>query len=245
MKPYHHIPIRDNREPLVTIPHAFPRVNPHPYASIGAPYGDRSPYFVRESVLAGLVQAQDELQRHQPGWKILIFDAYRPIAVQHFMVDYTLRQVAQEQGLQVEALTDAQRTALLERVYEFWAVPSSNPATPPPHSTGAAVDITFVDANLHEVDMGSPIDELSERSHPNYTTAQLQRADLSPAERSYLETIHQHRLLLRQIMESAGFCQNPNEWWHFSLGDQMWAWLQGGDGSASPEENRCAHYGAV
>jgi D-alanyl-D-alanine dipeptidase len=25
-------------------------------------------------------------------------------------------------------------------------------------------------------------------------------------------------------MESQGFAQHPNEWWHFSYGDQLWAW---------------------
>jgi D-alanyl-D-alanine dipeptidase len=25
-------------------------------------------------------------------------------------------------------------------------------------------------------------------------------------------------------MASAGFVQHPNEWWHFSWGDQLWAW---------------------
>ena len=29
-------------------------------------------------------------------------------------------------------------------------------------------------------------------------------------------------------METAGFAQHPNEWWHFSLGDQLWAWRTGG-----------------
>jgi D-alanyl-D-alanine dipeptidase len=26
-------------------------------------------------------------------------------------------------------------------------------------------------------------------------------------------------------MMEAGFRRNPGEWWHFSMGDQMWAWL--------------------
>jgi D-alanyl-D-alanine dipeptidase len=28
-------------------------------------------------------------------------------------------------------------------------------------------------------------------------------------------------------MAAAGFARHPNEWWHFSLGDQLWAWSQG------------------
>ena len=25
-------------------------------------------------------------------------------------------------------------------------------------------------------------------------------------------------------MKFSGFVQHPNEWWHFSYGDQLWAW---------------------
>jgi D-alanyl-D-alanine dipeptidase len=28
-------------------------------------------------------------------------------------------------------------------------------------------------------------------------------------------------------MTAAGFDRHGNEWWHFSLGDQMWAWARG------------------
>jgi D-alanyl-D-alanine dipeptidase len=28
-------------------------------------------------------------------------------------------------------------------------------------------------------------------------------------------------------MLEAGFAQHPNEWWHFSHGDQLWAWRTG------------------
>ena len=37
-------------------------------------------------------------------------------------------------------------------------------------------------------------------------------------------------------MKQAGFVQHPNEWWHFSYGDQLWSWL-------SKESN--AIYGAA
>jgi D-alanyl-D-alanine dipeptidase len=26
------------------------------------------------------------------------------------------------------------------------------------------------------------------------------------------------------VMGEAGFAQHPGEWWHFSWGDQLWAW---------------------
>ena len=210
----------------------FAFVCPHPYINVGAPYGEKSPFYLREGVLKQLTEAQGILQKEHPGWQLQVFDAYRPIAVQQYMVDYTLREVAQAKGLQLEHLTKSQHQSLLELVYEFWAVPSSDPAMPPPHSTGGAIDLTLVDETDREVDMGSPIDELSPRSYPDHFAGSDE-----PRDRAF----HQHRQLLRSMMLHAGFQQHPNEWWHFCLGDQMWAWLT----MQAAGEKVVARYGAV
>ncbi|MBE9177368.1 D-alanyl-D-alanine dipeptidase [Oculatella sp. LEGE 06141] len=228
MKPYQAIPIVECGEPLVPIPlNVFAAQQPHPYVKLAAPYGARSPYFLREGVLHSLMTAQAQLQEWYPGWRIQIFDAYRPIAVQQFMVDHTFQETVRTCGLEPDQLTTAQRSEILDRVYQFWAVPSNNPATPPPHSTGAAIDITLVDAVGIPIDMGSPIDELSERSYPNhFAAAQWAKAEphctIEAAQRSYFD---HNRQILYRIMTAAGFQQHPNEWWHFSQGDQMWVWL--------------------
>ncbi|MBF2077443.1 MAG: M15 family metallopeptidase [Synechococcales cyanobacterium T60_A2020_003] len=225
MKAYSTIPIQDCGEPLVPIPRQyFVLTTPHPYESLGAPYGVRSPYVLRQSVCDRLIQAHHYLQDLQPGWRIQIFDAYRPIAVQQFMVDSVFADQVAMRGLSHSTLTDAQRTALLEEVYTFWAKPSHDPATPPPHSTGAAVDVTLIDAKGDAVEMGSPIDEISERSHPNYFAPSYAEgaADGDRLEHPY----HVHRSVLRTVLCQAGFHQHPNEWWHFSYGDQLWAWIE-------------------
>ncbi|MBE7382675.1 MAG: D-alanyl-D-alanine dipeptidase [Leptolyngbya sp. SIO1E4] len=217
MKPYQSIPIHECGEPLVPLPlEQISVVTPHPYQVLGAPYGDRSPYWLRASVAAALLQAQSALQQVQPGWQIQIFDAYRPIAVQRFMVDYTAHELARQQGQVFEQLSDRAQQAIWAEVYQFWALPSDDPSTPPPHSTGAAVDITLIDADGQPVDMGSPIDEVSPRSHPDY---------FQPFSDAICQRIHRHRCQLRQVLSAAGFRQHPNEWWHFSQGDQLWAWL--------------------
>ena len=219
MKPHYSIPIEECGAPLVHIPvERFAVVSPHPYQALGAPYGDRSPYYLRETVLGALEQAQAELQKQRPGWRLQIFDAYRPVAVQQFMVDYTFQQLAHEKGVVVGGMTTDQQQDLLAQVYQFWASPSPDPATPPPHSTGAVVDLTLVDEQQNPADMGSPIDEISERSYPNH----FEKAVSKEA-----QTYHQNRCLLANVMTAAGFRQHPNEWWHFSLGDQLWAWLSG------------------
>ena len=103
MKPYQHIPIQECGDPLVPIPlETFARVSPHPYQQLGANYAQRSPYYLRQDVLQALIQAQKWLQQRHPGWQIQIFDAYRPIAVQQFMVDYTFASLLKEKGLILE-----------------------------------------------------------------------------------------------------------------------------------------------
>jgi len=219
VKPYQTIPIQECGEALVAIPPAqFAILTPHPYVALGAPYGSYSPYFLRQGVLKKLVTAQAYVSAHHAGWKLQIFDAYRPIPVQQFMVDHTVVQLATDQGLDAATIDDDTRLHLQTQVSKFWAMPSDNPDTPPPHSTGAAVDLTLIDAEGAVVDMGSEIDEISPRSYPDHFANE--KGDEA-------QQLHHHRQILAQTMSKAGFRQHPNEWWHFSSGDQLWAWQEG------------------
>lgn len=228
LKPYQTIPIRECHEPLVPIPlDRFAVIDPHPYQALGAPYGDRTPFWTRSGVLARLDQALVKLQAECPGWNIQIFDALRPLPVQQFMVEQAIAEVAIARNLNPATLSEADRDAILPEVQTFWAIPSSDPATPPPHSTGGAIDVTLVNPQGEPINMGSPIDELSPRSYPDHFATS--DADNAPV-------FHQRRQLLHRILTQAGFAQHPKEWWHFCYGDQMWAWL-----SRSPH----AYYGRV
>lgn len=222
-KPYQRIAIAECGEPLVPIelPGVVP-VQPHPYEALGAPYGDLSPFWLRLGIVARLAIAATALGDRAPGWHIQVFDAYRPLAVQRFMVDHAFGELAIAAGFDPQDLAqrpeDPMARHLRDRVAEFWAMPSEDPATPPPHSTGAALDVTLIDAAGEAVAMGSPIDECSPRSYPDHFAAAADGAG---------RTAHAHRQLLAQVMGAAGFVQHPNEWWHFSWGDQLWAWQTG------------------
>jgi D-alanyl-D-alanine dipeptidase len=219
MKPYQTISIRECGEPLVPIPaEQFLLPASHPYEKLGANYHGKSPYFLRQGVLNALIFAQNRLQIYQPQWRFLIFDAYRPVEVQQFMVDYTFHTVLRERNLDKKQLSDAQIQAIFTEVYTIWAIPSDNPATPPPHSTGAALDLTLVDPDGNEVEMGGAIDEMSDRSLPDY---------YSSSKIALEQVYHQNRVLLAKVMNEAGFSRHKGEWWHFSLGDQMCAWSLG------------------
>ena len=202
------MPIKDEGEPLVGLDGAeLSLATPHPYEALGAPYGGVSPWALRRGVVARLLAAQRALASARPGWRLHVLDALRPLAVQRFMVELTDRQLQRD-----EPQLDAEGRAA--RVRQFWAMPSEDPATPPPHSTGAAVDVTLVDAEGRVVDMGSPFDEPTERSYPMHFAAAVDEAG---------RRAHEHRELLGRVLREAGFRRHPREWWHFSYGDQAWA----------------------
>lgn len=217
MKPYQKITIEECNEPLIAIPETeFVLETPPPYVKLGADYQGKSPYYLRKGVLDRLFLAKAKLAEIKPQWKIKIFDAYRPISVQQFMVDYTFKSICDDRHLSINNLTPEEKASIYEEVYTIWAIPSDNPLTPPPHSTGGAIDLTLTSTDGDTIDMGGDIDELSPRSQPDYYLHSS-----NPLEQKY----HHHRQILLQVMTDAGFLRHQGEWWHFSYGDQMWAWL--------------------
>ncbi len=233
-KPYLLVPIEDCGEALVPIPLAQFSVDPiPPYAKLGADYQGLSPYSLRQGVLNALILAQDNLQVNYPGWKLKVFDAYRPVYVQMYMVDYTFKSILEQKGSKKKELSPEEKALIWEKVYSIWAVPSENPQTPPPHSTGAAIDLTLVDEKGAIIEMGGEIDELSDRSQPDYYQ------DHSSPEAILYQS--RREILLNSLVE-AGFRRHPGEWWHFSLGDQMWAWQYNLDHPTQPVS---AKYGRV
>jgi len=82
------------------------------------------------------------------------------------------------------------------------------------HSYGMAVDVTILDADGRELDMGTGFDDMSERSHPALETELLARGELTAAQIG-------NRQLLRDAMFQAGFVGINSEWWHFDCGDRV------------------------
>jgi zinc D-Ala-D-Ala dipeptidase len=108
------------------------------------------------------------------GYRIKLFDCYRPLDIQKKM----------------------------------WAIVSNpeyvaNPAKGSIHNRGGAVDITLVDANGNELDMGTPFDFFGKEASHNFV-------DFSSA-------ILKNRKLLKKIMIKNGFISFDSEWWHYNL----------------------------
>ncbi|MFM7237608.1 MAG: M15 family metallopeptidase [Cyanobium sp.] len=222
LRPWSPIPITPEDDPLIPLPRELLRLEPHPYASLGAPYGkDACPFRLRARVVQRLLKAQLLLQQKESGWRLAIFDAWRPVAVQRFMVAHATAEACRERGLDPNGSGPAWER-VRDEVGMFWAPPSEDPATPPPHSTGAAVDLTLASLLGAPLEMGGSIDAIGPISHPDHFAAAAASAPDGEA-----ACWHQRRRLLAEVMAGAGFAQHPQEWWHYSHGDQLWAWRTG------------------
>ena len=221
-------PIHECGEPLEALQPHFLCLQPHPYQSLGAPYGPGAdPFVLRQGVRCRLQRAEQRLRKIDASVRFAIFDAWRPISVQAFMVEHAVAEQCALEALDpsaaagdpqvAQALADVRR-----RVGRFWAPPSADAATPPPHSTGAAVDLTLCSVDGELLDMGGEIDAIGAVSEPDFY-AEAASSGLD----SQAMLFDQRRKLLASVLGEEGFVRHPNEWWHFSYGDQLWAWRSG------------------
>ena len=107
----------------------------------------------------------------EKGYRIKIFDGYRPISVQ----------------------------------WHLWKVAPKGYVSNPlkgmrMHNRGAAIDMTLVDKNGKELNMGTAYDFLGKQAHLNYPHSKV---------------VQENRKLLKMVMQQVGFKAISNEWWHF------------------------------
>ncbi len=217
MKIWNKIPIKDNGDKLIDIPNSIYLnfLDPHPYSHLGAPYKDKNSIWkLREEVVNRLVKVNDDL-RSKSSFYLSIYDSWRPLEVQEFMFKRAFFLECEKSDIDASFENIKSYPSILKKVEKFWAYPSYDSMCPPPHSTGGALDVCLSDKDGNLIEMGSTVDQMDETSNPDfYAYIKNQEAIIW----------HSRRNLLREIMTKYGFAQHPNEWWHFSYGDQLWAW---------------------
>lgn len=129
--------------------------------------------FVRPEVAEKLLLIQKDLKERY-GFGLKLFDCYRPAPAQQRLWD---------------------------------AVPDPDYVTPPAkgsmHSKGLAVDLTIVDKNGNDLNMGTPYDFFGREAHHDYE--------------DFAADIQKNRVLIKKVMELHGFNSIRTEWWHYSL----------------------------
>jgi D-alanyl-D-alanine dipeptidase len=149
-----------------------------------------SPYdcaWLHVDAAAALERMVAWLAQQRPGHTALVLDALRPQRVQQQLWD-----ALEGTGLQMY-LADPARGSI--------------------HSYGMALDITILDPDGRELDMGTGFDDLTELSHPALEEGFLRSGALSTVQLA-------NRRLLREGMLQAGFVGINTEWWHFDCGDR-------------------------
>lgn len=149
------------------------------------------------------------------GLALHLHDGWRPIEVQRFFHDEWLPAQLRIRRPELEG------EALLREVERYWAAPTIDASSPAPHATGAAVDLTLTFVDGEPLWMGSLFDDAS-------ALANLDRFESIDAAFAFSdEEARANRRLLYWTMTAAGFAPHPDEWWHYSFGDQTWAKLKG------------------
>jgi len=245
---YGHVPV-DARHAL----HAEPLVALSAYDLAGENYyartdGANAPYhraidghidglWARRSVAEKLSRVNRRLQVW--GYRLFIWDAYRPIACQRGLWDFWWERAQREQP-------DADDAAIRAQVLRFVSDPSHfdpyDPATIPAHATGAAVDLTLqhLYACAH-TGMGAGFDEMSERAASDCYERALDRGQITPDDPRLM-----HRRLLYWAMRGEGFVNYPPEFWHFDWGNQMYVRnLTANPAALGGDAPRAAWYGYI
>ncbi|MCR5287265.1 MAG: M15 family metallopeptidase [Saccharofermentans sp.] len=130
------------------------------------------------------------------GYRIKVFDAYRPArAVKQFVL------------WGIEDTDNRMKPYFYPYLNKQDLFAEGYIAKLSSHSRGSTVDLTLLDMKTgKEVDMGSPFDLFSEKSHPDYTDITDEQYD--------------NRMLLQHVMIRNGFVPINCEWWHFTLKDE-------------------------
>lgn len=128
--------------------------------------------YLRLQTVRALVQANEKLMKK--GYRIKIFDCYRPLDIQK----------------------------------EMWKIVSNpiyvaDPKKGSIHNRGGAVDITLVDLEGNELDMGTAFDHFGPEASHNY--------------KNLSKEIKNNRKLLKNAMVQNGFEIFESEWWHYNL----------------------------
>lgn len=149
-------------------------------------YGCLTKAYLQKQTVAKLSLAQSLLEKEKPGYRLLIYDAARPLSKQW-------------------ALWNALPQYPPKIRKNYVASPQEHSI----HNYGSAVDLTIADESGQAIDMGTPFDYFGKKAYPKAEKEMEEQGILS-------KEVIKNRLLLRKVMQKAGFLPIEYEWWHFN-----------------------------
>ena len=164
---------------------------------------------MRREVYERLQKAQKLLPE---GYYIRVWDAWRPFKLQEELYYVYRKQIIEDFNLQ--GLSEEEQN---QEISNFVAIPNPKPDRVPTHTTGGALDVTLIDGEGRELNMGTEFDSFSPKAFADYFEK------MEVAGNKEWEEIQSNRRILYDAMKGAGFTGISSEWWHFDYGDRLWA----------------------
>jgi len=141
-------------------------------------YTDLKEAYLHPDAAKALLEAHLLLKAQYPSYRLIIYDAARPMSVQKKMWDV------------VKGTSK----------YMYVSNPSRGGGL---HNYGLAVDISIADSLGHPLPMGTEVDYMDAASHITNEAKLVREGKITQQER-------ENRILLRQVMKSAGFRALPS-----------------------------------
>lgn len=155
---------------------------------------------VRATIYERLKHARAALPQ---GYAFMVFEGFRPRSRQLVLWDNVMTRLRTE-------YPELDGDALSELATRWVSSPHGFGSG---HQAGAAVDITLCTDRGDELFMGTAVQEFG----PLTAT---EAPGLDPQ-------VKARRFMLRRALEANGVVNYPDEWWHFSYGDRLWAEVTG------------------
>ncbi len=150
-------------------------------------YGDLTRAYLQESPAQKIVKASQFLKEKYPNYRLLVYDAARPLTVQH-----TLWNI-------LDSIPQKKREDFV-----------ANPTKGSIHNFGSAIDLTVYDLTTKQpLDMGTKYDFFGDLAYPRLESVMLKNKKLTQEQVD-------NRIILRNTMKKAGFSRIESEWWHFN-----------------------------
>ena len=166
---------------------------------------DRARFRYRRETLMrrSLAEKLCEASRLLPtGYRLAIVEGWRAPHIQRRMYQLVWNQFRERHPEWSETM--------LKRVVNRFTAPL-HPRVPPPHTTGGAVDLMLADSDGTPQDPSSPYEPFDPGSFP------FAAPGLS-------DTARRTRAILAAALLPTGITNYPSEFWHWSYGDQGWAY---------------------
>ncbi len=145
-------------------------------------YGGFNTCYLHKEAFEKFQKAVELLKESKTGRKFILFDCLRPRSIQYKLWE------------KVKGTTKEPYVA--------------NPEKGSIHNFGFAIDLSLLEEDGKELDMGTSFDDFSKLSEPDLEEEFYKKGKLSSSQIA-------NRKFLRKILIQAGFEQRPNEWWHF------------------------------